>query len=245
MEIQEYKNIFENESSHIFYVGTHQIILSLVKKYIKRRGLEILDAGCGTGLLAKKMQEFGQVWGIDIHPEAIKYAKKRGIKVKKASVTNIPFKDNFFDLVVSIDVIYHQQVEDDQKTLREFFRVLKPEGILIIRVPANKWIKTRHDQYVHTRERYSREELKMKLMKAGFLIKKLTFINATAFPLSIFQHLINKIPSHQPSSIITPLPNYLNLSLLPLLWLENFIMERIGLPFGVGLIAVCKKPTSI
>ena len=160
MDISEYKNIFENEESHFFYVGNHNMVLSLVKRYLKPgKEIRILDAGCGTGLLAKKLEKFGVVTGIDISPEAILYAKKRGIRAIKASVTKLPFKDETFDLVVSIDVLYHQNVENDLNALGEFKRVLKPNGILIVKVPAYNWLRGSHDIVVHTKHRYTLEEL--------------------------------------------------------------------------------------
>jgi 2-polyprenyl-3-methyl-5-hydroxy-6-metoxy-1,4-benzoquinol methylase len=79
MEITEYKNIFDNEKSHFFYVANHGIVLSFVKKFKSRGKVNILDAGCGTGLLAKKLEEFGDVWGIDISPIAVNFAKIRGL----------------------------------------------------------------------------------------------------------------------------------------------------------------------
>ena len=243
MEISEYKNIFENEERHFFYAANHNLILSLLKKYAKSsRNLKILDAGCGTGLLARKLAAFGEVWGIDISPHALYYAKKRNVRVKKASVTALPFKSDTFDVVVSIDVIYHQKVKNDVKALKEFYRVLKSNGILILRVPSNKWLHLAHDRHVHTRERYTKEELRRKLTKAGFSIEKISFVNMFLLPLAIVQQLWETIvPHHITSSMVKPLPLVLNNALITLLSFENTLISRINLPFGVGLITVCRK----
>src|SRR3989344_4672699 len=130
MEKTEYKNIFDNEGTHFYYVGTHKAVITLLNSYLKsKRNNLILDAGCGTGLLIKKLSTFGEVWGIDTSSEALKLAKKNNItKIKKASVEKIPFKDNYFDAIVSIDVLYHREVKSDIAALIEFKRVLKPGG---------------------------------------------------------------------------------------------------------------------
>lgn len=245
MEIAEYKNIFENEERHFFYVANHNIILSLLKKYLKtsQKILKILDAGCGTGYLAKRLEKYGQVWGIDINPYAISFAKRRGVKVKKSSVTKIPFQTNNFDVVVSVDVIYHKEVRDDKKAIREFLRVLKPGGILILRVPANKWLKLTHDRHVHTRERYDKKELRNKLIKVGFRIEKLSFVNSLLLPIAVIQQIWENIfQPESTSSAIGPLPSLINKTLTHFLSIERDILLKIDLPFGIGLIAVCRKP---
>src|SRR3989344_9097473 len=128
MQTSEYENIYKNEGHHFFYVGNHFVILNLVRRHAKDSTHNILDAGCGTGLLAKKLQSFGKVTGVDISPEAIKYAKKRGVDARLASIAKLPFKKATFDLVVSVDVLYHQKVKNDRTALLEFKRVLKPGG---------------------------------------------------------------------------------------------------------------------
>ena len=244
MEISEYKNIYINEDTHFFYVSIHNLVLSFLKDYLPiRKNLKILDAGCGTGLLAKKLKLFGNVNAIDVSTEAIKFSRQRDLNVKKASVTKIPFHNNTFDLVTSIDVIYHKEVVTDQKALNEFFRVLKPEGILILRVPANQWLKLAHDELVHTKRRYNKKELEKKLIKANFKIEKISYINLSIFPFIVIKNTLEKLlPPKQIASSINPLPEFINKVLIKVLLLENYLIKKINLPFGVGLIAVCRKP---
>lgn len=241
MDVSEYRNIFENEESHFFYVGNHRVILSLVEKYTKAQDLKILDAGCGTGFLAKKLENCGNIEAVDISPEALKFAKKRGIKVKQASVTQLPFKMNTFDLVVSVDVIYHKDV-DERKALSEFFRVLKPGGVLVLRVPANKWLNLRHDAHVHTRERYSKGELLEKLKIPGFKIEKISFVNFVLLPLAVIRYLFERLnPDREASSGIEKTPPFINTVLTFILFIEALLIAKLNFPFGLGLIAVCRK----
>lgn len=247
MEFREYKNIFENEDSHFLYVARHELIISALRKHLagkSPKNLKILDAGCGAGGLAKKLGRFGRVRGIDINKEALKFSKKRGIRVKKGSVTNIPFINATFDVVVCVDVIYHKAVEDDKKALSEFFRVLRPGGFLILRVPANKWLRLKHDLFVHTRERYNKEEIEKKLKRAGFVIKKLSFVDSLLLFPAIIKCLLEKLPtSQEPESGIKPLPKLINGLLSNILTLEIRLLSKTDLPFGLGIIAVCQKPS--
>lgn len=244
MEVTEYKNVYQNEENHFFYKGNHNLVLSLIEFSFKdKKRLKILDAGCGTGLLAKKMETFGDVWGVDFSEEAVKFSKKRGINVKKANVTDLPFKENSFDLVVSVDVIYHKSIKDDKKALEEFYRVLKPEGILILRVPANRWLNLTHDTHVHTRERYSIKQIEGKVKKTGFQIQKISFVNASLLPLAMLRYFWERInpPKHINSGVDHPLP-IINSSLSFLLSLENTLLKNINFPFGLGIIVIVRKP---
>jgi ubiquinone/menaquinone biosynthesis C-methylase UbiE len=244
MQVQEYKNIYSNESSHFFYVANHTIIISLLKKYlsIARKPTKILDAGCGTGLLAKKLKMYGQVVGVDISPEALKYAKKRGIKVIKGSVDNLPFTNNSFDVITCMDVIYHKQV-NDKNALHEFFRVLSPGGILILRVPANNWLKLKHDRHVHSRQRYSKKEINRKIQDAGFTIKKLSYINSPLLPFAILNHFKEKVLRESDSSSIGELPKPINKFITYILLMELNFLAKFNIPFGLGVIVVAQKPT--
>lgn len=246
MKKAEYKNIFENEETHFYYVSAHNLVISLIKKFLQttnnQQPVTILDAGCGTGFLAKKLQKFGNVSAVDISPEAQKLVKLRGVNFKLASVTKLPFRKNYFDLVVSIDVINHKSIKNIDTVLKEFLRVLKPGGILILKVSGNQWLKLSHDQYVNVGERLNKDELKERLENSGFEIIKLSFCFALLLIPAILTHFKEKIiPPQKTASYVTKLPNLINQTLIYLLSLETHILMKTDLPFGLGLIAVCKK----
>lgn len=242
MEISEYKNIYDNEKEHFFYVSTHRLVYLLIKKWLKTEEPKILDAGCGTGGLMDILSGFGATRGIDFSSEAVKFAKARGHKVYEASVEKIPFRDNTFDLVTSIDVIYHKAVKNDVRALSEFARVLKPNGVLILRVPANKFLMSAHDRHVHTARRYSMTELKEKLSKSGFKLERISYVHSPLFLVSVIRVLFEKLFGSVKGSGVQKVGKITNRLIILLLDLEGLLI-RLGvtLPFGQGLIAVCKK----
>ena len=245
MHISEYENIYKNESRHFFYVGNHNTVLSLLSRYLKgkdKNKIKILDAGCGTGLLAQKMKIFGRVVGIDLSLEAIKFSKIRGVEVKKASVTSIPFPENTFDAVVSIDVLYHQDVDDVQKAINEFYRVLSPGGLLILKVPAFNWLRGNHDITVHTKHRFTTREIEKKLKKSNFKIKKITYYSSFLLPLAIIRRVIDTVSGSKESHSDVEMPNRLLNSFLILLFKIETIFLRFGeLPFGLSVLVIAQK----
>lgn len=239
VEISEYGNIYQNEDSHFFYTSTHYLVEKLIRKYAGNGKLKILDAGCGTGGLMVRLSDCGKVVGIDHSSEAVKYAKKRRLTVKRASINKLPFRDRSFDLVICIDVIYHLAVTDDVAALGEIGRVLKPGGVLILRVPANKFLLSAHDIHVHTARRYSKIELASKLRRAGFKIKFVSYVHAPIFPLSLIRVLLEKL-DHRPSASTVGWVNpIINMTLTAMLKLEAIVLARgIEMPFGQGLVVV-------
>lgn len=242
MEISEYQNIYNLENSHFFYVGTHDLVMRLLRLYKSAGKCKILDAGCGTGLLLQKLNQSADAMGIDISSEALSYAKKRGLKkVYKASIEKIPFKSNNFDVIVSIDVLYHKQVNNDLKALKEFYRLLKPGGILILRVPAFNWLSGKHDRLVQTKRRYTKERLNNKLVDVGFYVRKLSYSNMFFLPIVFLKRKLESFYSPGISSDIQDLPPLLNRLFLLIQKFETKLLSDINLPFGISVVAVAQK----
>ena len=96
---------------------------------------QILDMGCGEGTRLGLLKSKAEKYGIDINKFAITNARKKykNIKFEIGNLENLPYKDNFFDLVYSAYVFEH--LDNPKKVIAEGLRVLKKNGHLIIIAP--------------------------------------------------------------------------------------------------------------
>jgi len=102
------------------------------------KGERVLEVGCGTGalsILSKiSVGESGEVDGIDIAPRMVakaqKKARKANLKInfRIASVNELPYPDNHFDLIISSLMFHHLPVDVKKQGLKEIYRILKEEG---------------------------------------------------------------------------------------------------------------------
>ncbi len=112
--------------------GYHALIDDLEVNIVERygRGKDILECGCGTGLLLERFAKFGKsAKGIDLSDGMLALAKERGLDVTQGSVTDLPFADESFDVTCSFKVLAH--VEDIGKALAEMTRVTRRGGIVL------------------------------------------------------------------------------------------------------------------
>lgn len=93
----------------------------------------ILDAGCGIGRFIKQNPE--KIIGLEKNRYNLNIAKKKGFNVIQGDISNIPFEDNKFDAIYTSHVIEHLTADELHQALKEFDRVLKPGGIIIIISP--------------------------------------------------------------------------------------------------------------
>ncbi len=243
MKTAEYKNIFKNENSHFYYVAIHFLVTDLIRKYLHKKNLRILDAGCGTGLLAKRMNQFGTVSAIDVNPVAVAYSRSRGVQAQRAGIEKIPFKKGVFGLVTSVDVLYHTGVKSDKKALGEFYRVLSSGGYLVLRVPAHRWLATSHDKWVSGKRRYSKFQIETLVKTAGFEIKLISCQGMILVPFALLKRFGERVFGiNNPGSGVTQLPQIFNKILTVLLILEAKIISMgLRLPTGIGIILVAKR----
>ncbi len=103
-----------------------------------QEGDKVLDSGCASGRLHGVLKEKNvNYFGIDISEKLIEIAKRNHPEgnFQIANALNVPFADNFFDKVYSVSVIHNIPSKDFQlQYLKEAKRVLKPGGLLILRV---------------------------------------------------------------------------------------------------------------
>ena len=242
MKKEEYNNIATLADTHWWYQGMKNITITILKKYLSLENkIRILDVGCGTGFMFPYLSIFGGVSGIDISDEAIKQCHKRKyFMARQGTAENIPYANETFELITSLDVLYHKDIRDDLKVLKEFNRILKPGGYLMIRVPADHGPLSIHDQVVYTRQRYRKKELEEKIKTSGFKIVKLSHANFFLYPLA---YLKRKFESRKdiPVSDIKKTNVTLNYILKNILFFEGKLLKILDLPWGLSLICLARK----
>lgn len=243
MESIEYKKMYDVECSHWWFQGRNKLIFGNLPA--KGNGIKVLDIGCGTGLVAKELADRGyDVTGLDIMPEALIFCKQRGIKnIIKGDILNLPFKEGSFDIVLCLDMLYHQKVNDDEKALKEAFRIIAPGGKIIVTSCANKYLSGRHDKAVHTRHRYGLREIVEKIRKCGFSVKKASYFNTFLFPLVyVLRKCDNLINKNKPiKSEVEHVNPFINLLFKSIFFSEIELLKKVNLPFGVSLICIATK----
>lgn len=113
--------------------GYHRLVDDLETEVVERyaRGAQVLEAGCGTGLILERVGRFAaEAWGADLSAGMLAKARSRNLKVVQASVTDLPFPDERFDVVYSFKVLAH--VERIQEAVAELARVTRPGGYLVL-----------------------------------------------------------------------------------------------------------------
>lgn len=114
-------------------------------KYLKRGG-RVLDIGCGVGMnfVADRAAES---YGVDLAPKRLKEAQKIYDEISVASILALPYPDNFFDAVISVDVIEHIPADKKDDAIREMIRVLRNGGRMMhildldSQKPLYRWAK--------------------------------------------------------------------------------------------------------
>ncbi|HYH84431.1 MAG TPA: methyltransferase domain-containing protein, partial [Pyrinomonadaceae bacterium] len=97
-----------------------------------RAGSDVLDLGCGAGMLALLKRKGVTLTGVDLSPECALASRRNGYDLTcAAALTRLPFADHSFDYVVSLDVLGHVEFKDKDAVLREVARVLRPGGVTL------------------------------------------------------------------------------------------------------------------
>ena len=242
MEKREYESMYQLEDNHWWFVIKRSFAKTYLQFLPRKRKREILDIGCGTGRNLELLQKYGRIYGIDNSEIGIAYCKKRDYhQVKLASASNLPFSDRNFDLVTIFDVLYHRGIKNDLEVLREANRVLKPGGYILITDCAHQLLWGPHDLAMHARQRYSKEELKDKVKRAGFRIEKISYTYFFIFPLFLIERLLKKLVFRETSSDVTKVPRIINKILIACGNLEARLLQYLSFPIGSSIIILAQK----
>lgn len=245
MKPEEYDIMRAVEDRYWWYQALRQHVASLIEP--GGPNFSLLDAGCGSGgMLATLRRRFprAELSGIDASEHGVQLTAGRslGARLSVASVHDLPFPNNSFDFVLSLDVWSHADV-DDALAAHETLRVLRPRGRLILNLAAFEFLKGAHDHATDVVRRYTRPEVRGLLEGAGFDVERLTYWNLSLMPPIAMARWLSRrrIARDEARSDFRPLPPLVNTALKGIAALELSASRHLSLPFGTSVLAVARK----
>lgn len=225
-------------NANFWFKGKNNLIDILMSKVSQKEGeLKILNLGVGTGDDLKILNKYGNNYLIDINRDALDLIESNLYFEKKvANACAIPYDNNFFDVVISLDVFEH--IANDDKSVSEIYRVLKKGGLLVFSVPAFQFLFSGHDIALDHKRRYGKQALRRLLVRFEGL--KLCYWNTTMFfPIAASRLIkLNSKPEVDHVNFHKAINNLLYFFLS----MENMCIKyNVPLPFGISLVGFCRK----
>lgn len=244
-----FKELAELEAGNFWFRTRNKLILWALHKYSP--GMKsFLEIGCGTGFvisaISKQFPE-ARLSGSEYLEEGLVYARQRvpDAKFTQMDARHILYKSEL-DVIGAFDVLEH--IEEDEAVLQQICKALKPGGIVFITVPQHRWLWSAVDEYACHVRRYSANELRQKVCRAGFEIIRSTSFVSTLLPAMYLSRLLKRnkmdVSMHDMAELrINAILNKL------FEWLLNFELAliRIGitLPVGGSRLLIARKLTMI
>lgn len=126
----EFAAWYELERHQGYHAMIDELEFDLLREHAQ--GADVLEVGCGTGLILSKVATIAnRAAGVDISEGMLAPARERGLEVEQAdAAAGLPYEDASFDLVYSFKVLAH--IEDIRAALKEMTRVTRPGGHLVL-----------------------------------------------------------------------------------------------------------------
>ena len=179
MESTEVRKLAALEDTHWWYRERRHLLAKALAGVTPGPALDIGAAGGGN---TRVLRDLG--WtpvAMEYGSDGAEVAHERGLAAVRADARYLPLADGSLSLVVAFDILEH--IEEDDLAVAEIRRVLRPDGTLLIAVPADPRLWSDHDVAVDHVRRYTRESLSEVLQRGGFEIARMTSWNVLLRPV--------------------------------------------------------------
>ena len=233
------------EENYWWFQARRDMVFRLVQDMQLSHDAAILEIGCSGGPLLQRLRGTGytHLTGIDVSETGIAVAQQRGVpNVSCMDGAHLTFPDASFDLVVASDVLEH--IEDEAQALREWVRVLRPGGHLLVFVPAFQFLWGKHDVVNQHFRRYTAAQLAARMREAGLQVRRRSYWNVSLFfptaAVRLFKRLLPNDDKPAKDDLFAA-PPLLNTLLSGVIAAENRLLQAVNAPVGVSVFAVASK----
>jgi SAM-dependent methyltransferase len=242
LQARELEQTYEVEREHWWFRGKRDLFERLLGERLSGGRARILDVGCGAGATAVQFSRFGTVVAADRSAAALGFTRSRGVRdVVGIAAPDLPFAEGAFDIILAFDVIEH--IEDDEAFVADLMRCLRPGGVLAVHVPAWPSLWSVHDEILEHKRRYTRRGLRRLLTTAGFELERYTWSSCILLPAAVALRGTRRLLGREDDGQdLGEVPAPLNRLLLSWYHLEALLACGPGLPFGLSLAAIARRP---
>jgi SAM-dependent methyltransferase len=243
MDQEFYTEYSQIEDTHWWFRGRREIFTRILAPFEGTRQ-RILDIGFGTGAMLTFLARYGDVVGMDMSADAIRFARTRCDRpMLLGDITHVPLATASLDLVTAFDIIEH--VDDDGAALAELARECRPGGHMLITVPALQFLWGNQDVNSHHRRRYTLREIDERVRAAGFVPRRLSYFNALLFPVvaavRVARRLRGEPQGPVKSDFTMTKPGLVNDVLARVFATEGRMLTRWRLPVGVSVVCLAER----
>lgn len=247
MNPAEFQNIERAEAEMWWFRGMRKILDAWVGRLGDSRFERVLEGGCGTGYMSSWLgRRYGwTMFPVDLGWGGLEFGRQHGVlRMTQADISKLPFAEGSFDAVVSLDVLVHFPRGGESAALKEFWRVLRPGGKLILRVSALEILRSRHSTFAHERQRFDRSRLIRGVEEAGFGVLDTSYANSLLMPVALLKFRVwEELTRQEPASGVEVPGKFLNWALEQPLAVEAALLRRgMGMPVGQSLLLLAEKP---
>lgn len=234
--------VAEAEESHFWFRTRAALILWAFGRFFSH-AQSYLELGCGTGFVLSCLKTAFpqlQVVGSDLLLSGLERAQERlpALELLQMDVRNLPFEKEF-SVIGAYDVIEH--IEEDEAVLSQFYQALDHGGGLILTVPQHPSLWSHHDERARHVRRYLAADLKTKVERAGFQVKRMTSFYLSTLPLMWASRRSPRQATQDGSHEFRP-PAIINEALHRLLGVERSLIRwGVNLPTGSSILLVAEK----
>lgn len=232
------------EDRHWWFVVRRKIVIDEILRRLSTSTPCVLEVGCGAGGLLRALGGLlpgaTALHGVEPNEAAVRNAMALGCDVSSGTFERLPQPDSSVDLLIALDVLEH--CEDDMAAGCEAFRVLRPGGFFVLTVPALMSLWGPHDEINAHYRRYTRRSLQAALAQAGLELDRITYFNTLLLPVGYLTRAFARLTGSRAATGVDLPPAALNAALRGVFSVERPWLRRRGLPVGMSLLAVARKP---
>lgn len=230
---QAYRQLYER---HWWWRSRTELVVETLRRLQPQGGWkQILDIGCGDGLFFDRLAEFGEIEGVEPAVELVSPTNPH-----RSLIYTCPFDENFqprkqYSLILMLDVLEH--LENPVAALGHMLSLLRPDGVILLTVPAFMALWTNHDVLNHHMTRYTKRRFQELAREAGFQILEERYLYHWTFPVKLGVRTVEHILHLKPTPAKIP-ANWANEALFWISRMEQKTLSAWHMPFGSSLMIV-------